>query len=241
MSEEKLSWSEENSRSFIDNARYAVPDREEQIRVLCALVPDPGRPFEILELACGAGDLAGALLERFPHCTVRGLDRSALMLETARRRLAAFGERFQAGEFELSSKSWRAAKPAYQAVVSSLAIHHLDDAGKADLFRDVYAMLLPGGAFLVADILRPAGPLALEYAASAYDEIVRRQSLEMSGSLRFFDQFVKDEWNLFRFPDDAVDKPSTLLDQLQWLEQAGFRQVDVYWLRAGHAIFGGIK
>jgi hypothetical protein len=32
-----------------------------------------------------------------------------------------------------------------------------------------------------------------------------------------------------------------LLDQLKWLEGAGFVDVDVYWMRAGHAIFGGRK
>jgi tRNA (cmo5U34)-methyltransferase len=40
---------------------------------------------------------------------------------------------------------------------------------------------------------------------------------------------------------DPVDKMSPLFDQLKWLEQAGFASVDVFWMRAGHAIFGGSK
>jgi hypothetical protein len=43
------------------------------------------------------------------------------------------------------------------------------------------------------------------------------------------------------FDPDDIDKPSRLLDQLKWLEQAGFADVDVYWMLAGHAIFGGRK
>jgi len=232
-------WSEENSRAYIDLARYYVPDRDEQTRVLCRLVPATPGPFQVLELACGPGLLAGAVLERFPACTVTGLDGSELMLETARRRLAGYGSRFRPARFDLASADWRAGAPAYQAVLSSLAIHHLDDAGKAVLFRDVYSMLLPGGAFLIADILRPAGPLGGEYAADAYDEIVRRQSLEIDGDEHVFEQFERDQWNLFRYPDDPIDKPSRLFDQLRWLEQAGFARVDVFWMRAGHAIFGG--
>ena len=38
-----------------------------------------------------------------------------------------------------------------------------------------------------------------------------------------------------------MDKPSPLFHQLQWLDQAGFGRVDVHWLRAGHAIFSGMK
>lgn len=45
---------------------------------------------------------------------------------------------------------------------------------------------------------------------------------------------------MYRHPD-PVDKPSRLMDQLLWLEQAGWRDVDVYWMRAGHAMFGGRK
>lgn len=234
-------WSEENSRAFIDYARYYVPDRDEQIRMLCSLVPEQPEPYQVLELACGSGVLAGALLERSSACTVHGLDGSDLMLATASRRLVGYGNRFTPRKFELSSADWRNDVPTYQAVLSSLAIHHLDDAGKAALFRDIYAMLLPGGVFLIADILRPAGSLGSAFAAGAYDEIVRQQSLAIDGNEHVFHQFERDQWNLFRYPDDPIDKPSRLVDQLRWLEQAGFTEVDVFWLRAGHAIFGGVK
>lgn len=234
-------WSEENSRSFIDFARYYVPDREAQMDVLCSLVPEPAGSFQVLELACGPGLLAEKLLDRYPACAVRGLDGSELMLETARRRLAGYGSRFTGGLFDLASTDWREKAPRYQAVLSSLAIHHLDDTGKAALFRDIYPMLLPGGVFLVADILRPAGLLGNAYAARAYDEIVRRQALEIDGDERAFEQFKNDQWNLFRYPDDALDRPSRLLDQLNGLVEVGFANVDVFWLNAGHAIFGGEK
>lgn len=241
MSEETQGWTEENSRFFIDYARYFVPDRESQIRTLCSLIPDPGQPFLVLELACGAGLLAGAILERYPNATLRGMDGSHGMLLTARQHLAPFGDRFLPGKFDLAAKDWRDPTPTYQAIISSLAIHHLDDAEKAELFRDLYAMLQPGGALLIADIIRPAGQKGMAYAAKAYDDTVRRQSLEIDGHPQAFERFERERWNIFRYPDDPIDKPSTLYNQLKWLEQAGFQQVDVFWMRAGHAIFGGVK
>jgi len=39
-------------------------------------------------------------------------------------------------------------------------------------------------------------------------------------------------------PDVDFDKPSRLFEQFQWLAEAGFSQVDCFWLKAGHAIDG---
>lgn len=241
MSEESPAWSEENSRFFTEYAQYFVPDRDGQIHILCSLIPDPGEPFRILELGCGDGRLAGGLLERFPACSLTGLDGSHEMLRAARQHLAPFGDRFLPGKFDLAEQGWRQTQTPYQAIVSSLAIHHLDDPHKARLYQDLYALLQPGGVLLVADVIRPAGPLGQAYAAESYDEAVRRQSLELSGSLHAYEQFNRERWNLFRYPGDPGDQPSLLLDHLKWLELAGFHAVDVFWLRAGHAIFGGTR
>ena len=43
------------------------------------------------------------------------------------------------------------------------------------------------------------------------------------------------------FDPEDLDKPSCLLNQLKWLELAGFVDIDVYWMSAGHAIFSGWK
>src|SRR5919201_623370 len=46
----------------------------------------------------------------------------------------------------------------FDLVVSSLAVHHLDAAGKADLFRRIAAVLAPGGRFVLADVVVPERP-----------------------------------------------------------------------------------
>jgi cyclopropane fatty-acyl-phospholipid synthase-like methyltransferase len=148
-------WSEENSQTFVDYGRYFVPNREQQIATIAALIPPDEGSFRVLELCCGEGLLAEAILRRFPTCTLFGYDGSAEMRRRAEERLAAYGERFQPVHFDLADQAWRSLDMSVQAVVSSLAIHHLDGPGKGGLFRDVYAMLAPGGAFIVADVIAP--------------------------------------------------------------------------------------
>jgi tRNA (cmo5U34)-methyltransferase len=235
-------WGANASQTFIDYGRYFVPEREQQIALICDLLPTRDGPFTIVELCCGAGLLAGALLERFPSCTVYGYDGSPEMLATARANLAGYGERFQTLQFDLADRAWRAPAAPIHALVSSLAIHHLDGAQKLQLFRDAHAMLESGGALVIADVIAPAHALGAEAAAKAWDEAVRKRSLAFDGNLAAFETFERKKWNMYRYFDaDDIDKPSRLLDQLKWLEQAGFADVDVYWMLAGHAIFGGRK
>jgi len=237
-----INWSEEASQTFIDFGRYFVPEREQQIAAFVDLIPTHTQPFTILELCCGEGLLAGALLERFPTCTVYGLDGSPAMLEYARRQLAQYGERFRPKLFDLADSTWRTQQRPVHAVVSSLTIHHLDGAEKQQLFHDMAQLLEPGGVLLIADLIAPASRQGIELAAKAWDAAVRRRALEIDGNLDALGYFEREQWNMYRYPEqNNIDKPSRLLDQLKWLEQAGFADVDVFWMQAGHALFGGRK
>ncbi len=233
-------WNENDSATFIDYGRYFVPGRAAQIKTICALIPPSDTPFTVWELGCGEGLLAEAILTQFPSATVLGLDGSETMLKKARERLARFGERFRTATFRLADHNWRYADTPLRAVVSSLVVHHLDEQGKAELYEDMAALLEPGGALVIADVVQPAGPAALEVAAQAWDEFVREQALALDGNTAAYDFFVTDKWNIYRYPD-PIDTPSTLYDNLTYLRSAGLQGVDMYWMMAGHAVFGGYK
>ncbi len=99
-------WGEDTSRVFIDYGHYFVPDREQLMGTLCALVPLSELPFNILELGCGAGLLVRSLLDCFPQATVYGYDGSPAMLDHARRELAHYGKQFQTAQFDLAGPDW---------------------------------------------------------------------------------------------------------------------------------------
>jgi tRNA (cmo5U34)-methyltransferase len=238
----KQSWDEDDSRGFLALGNFAVPGREEQTAAICDLIPPCGGGSHLVELCCGEGALARALLERFPAAQVHGYDGSATMLDHARAALAGHGARFTTQQFDLADRSWRGFPWPVTAVVSSLAIHHLDGEGKRRLFADLCAGLAPGGALLIADLVRPASAAGVALAARAWDEAVRRRALEIAGGLEPYERFRRDGWNFYDDPEpDPLDRPSTLLEQLRWLEEAGFVEVDVCWMLAGHAVFGGRK
>ncbi|MCA9953687.1 MAG: class I SAM-dependent methyltransferase [Anaerolineales bacterium] len=237
-------WQESDSQAFIDYGRYFVPQREYQLQTIADLIPQPDGPAHILELSCGEGLLAEVLLSRFPSVTLHGYDLSPAMLEQAQQRLAHYGKRFVPRQFDLNQTEWRTNQPTFHAVVSSLTVHHLDGPDKLRLFLDVYQMLHPGGVLVIADLVAPTRGLGTAVAAQAWDEAVRQRSRQLDGNDAALTYFEHLKWNLYRYPEDpdvAIDKPSSLLDQLKWVEQAGFTAVDVHWLLAGHVIYSGVK
>ena len=237
-------WQESDSQDFIDYGRYFVPQREYQLQIIGDLIPPPDKPAHILELSCGEGLLAELLLARFPIVMLHGYDLSPAMLHKAQARLASFGNRFVPRQFDLTATEWRTGEVRFHAVVSSLTVHHLDGPQKLRLFLDLHKMLLPGGVIVIADIIAPTRPLGTAVAAQAWDAAVKQRSQQLDGDEAAFAQFEKLRWNMFRYPEDpntSIDKPSGLLDQLKWLEQAGFTAVDLHWAFAGHVIYSGVK
>lgn len=238
-------WTEENSASFIAYGRFFNPERERQFEVIgdliAAAVQNEVAPL-LVELCCGAGDLAAFLLGRFPAARYLALDGSPAMLAETARQCAAFQDRLTVRPFELASDDWRRMPDQPRIIVSSLAVHHLDGAGKRKLFGGLHALLAPGGAFILADIMRPASPAGFAVAAEAYERAVAERSLKERGDLSMLDKLRELRWNYFRYPDDdSIDQPSTVAEHLRWMEEAGFRGVDIAWAIAGHAIVSGTK
>jgi SAM-dependent methyltransferase len=237
-----MPWSEANSLHFIEQGRIITPSRDAIRDTILDLIPaELDEAMVAVELGTGSGWLSEAVLARFNAARVIGLDGSPAMLEQTASTLARFAGRFDLRSFRLEEASWRDALPHdVRCFVSSLVIHHLDGAGKQQLYRDLYAHLAPGGALLVADLVAPCGERERRCMAQWWDAEVARQSMEFTGSLATLQEFKDDHWNWYTYPD-PMDMPSTVPEHLQWLAAAGFTGIDVFWLRAGHAVYGGYK
>ena len=146
-------WKDETLvRTYLDGIRGAIPLAAEQIETMLRLVDAGGLPVRsFLDVGCGGGALAAALLERYPRANATLVDFSEPMLVEARARLAPFGTqcRFLLGD--LSSRDWlrdAGSQAPYDAAVSGYAIHHLTDDRKRALYGEVFDLLRPGAVFV---------------------------------------------------------------------------------------------
>jgi tRNA (cmo5U34)-methyltransferase len=177
-----------------------IPNRQLAEAMLLEALPQ--RVDRFLDLGTGDGRLITLLREAHPQAQAVGLDSSQPMLARA-------GERLD-GDAAVKLQVHDLCDPlpelgSFDAIVSGLAIHHLEDARKQVLFGEVCGLLAPGGVFANIDLVSAATPELHE---------------------RFRREIGRPE-------DDPADRLADLGDQLGWLRAAGFADVDCHfkWLQ----------
>ncbi|HYY57744.1 MAG TPA: class I SAM-dependent methyltransferase, partial [Pyrinomonadaceae bacterium] len=142
----------EMADSYDSLIRRAVPRYDEMLSRLVDYLPPSANA--VLELGCGTGNLSLALAERYPAASLTFLDAAPEMLETTRARLEGrhggvlASARFVEATFEKIGPELG----SFDLVVSSISLHHVRD--KAALYRNIHALLAPGGTFRFSDQLR---------------------------------------------------------------------------------------
>jgi SAM-dependent methyltransferase len=176
-----------------------IPHRLIAEEMLLAALPE--RVDRFLDLGTGDGRLLAAIHERHPEATAVGLDASEPMLARAAQRFDG-APRVELRRHDLGVPLGDSG-PA-EAVVSGLAIHHLTDERKRDLFGEIHRLLRPGGVFANLDLVS-------------------------SASLRLHQRFRQE---IGRTQDDPSDCLAGLAEQMGWLRDAGFAEVDCHfkWL-----------
>jgi tRNA (cmo5U34)-methyltransferase len=201
--------------------RRLVPHYDEMIatgvEVLAALAPPDGH---VLDLGGGTGALSSAVLDGLPGVRVTVLDVDPNMLGEARRRLARFGDRvsFREGSF-------LDPLPATDAVVASLALHHVHDLqSKTLLYRAIRDALSPGGVLLNLDA-------AVTEGARLNGLLFDRMAAQMG------EHGISDAEARGHFADWAEEDRYFPLDaELGALRQAGFDEVECFWRRGLSAV-----
>jgi len=183
----------------------------------------PGAAPRILDVGAGTGLLSGMVKARWPAARLTLLDFSEEMLARARERFrgAAVPVEVLVGD----SREAPLGGP-YQAVVSALSIHHLQDAEKRALYGRALAALAPGGIFVNADNVEAEDPAVQARDRAAWIEAMRGAGLpehELSAGLR----------------RTEVDVLAPLGLQLGWLRELGFEQVDCAYKWRHFAVFSG--
>jgi tRNA (cmo5U34)-methyltransferase len=187
-----------------------VPHRSAgEATLLDELPVDVGR---VLDLGSGDGRLLDLVLRARPKATGVALDFSPLMLERLRRRFAG------SAAVEIVTHDLSDPLPmlgAFDAVVSSFAIHHLVHERKRQLYGEIWQVLSGGGVFC-----------NLEHVASA-SQYGHARFLEAMGT-------APEE-------EDPSNKLLGVHPQLEWLREIGFADVDCYWKWRELALLVGFK
>jgi tRNA (cmo5U34)-methyltransferase len=189
-----------------------LPHRTEGELVLLEQIPRDAK--RVLDLGTGDGRLISLLLESKPSI------KEGIALDFSEPMLAKAESRFQTDKrVRIIKHDFSLPLPedlgCFDAIVSSLAIHHLTDERKRQLYTEVYGHLNSGGVFC-----------NLEHVSSPTEKLHRK----------FF-------YAIGQLPEKE-DPSNKLLDvetQLRWFREIGFADVDCYWKWLELALLVGLK
>jgi tRNA (cmo5U34)-methyltransferase len=188
----------------------AVPHRTEGEGVLLECLPRP--LMRVLDLGSGDGRLLALVKRAHPEAQAVAIDFSVTMIDRLRARFAA--DPSVSVIVHDMDNPLPASLGAFDAIVSSFAIHHLPHERKRAIYAEVYHLLAPRGVFC-----------NLEHVASP--------------TTALHEQFVA-----LAVGPGKEDPSNKLLDvetQLAWLRAIGFVDVDCHWKWRELALLAGTR
>lgn len=208
----------EFSKNYTSDMIGCVPYYLELVSCFTKNLPNEFYPQYILDLGCGNGNISEGILQKFPNAICTMVDASQEMIELCQKKF----ENYSVECVESYFQDFLFTEEKYDLVLAGFSLHHCDSKEKKALFKKIYASLKKKGTFACSDLM------------------ICKNNPEHSNLNERWKSFVHEtfpdgkKWKWLMEHYNEFDKPDDLKDQLKWLEQTGFINIDVinyenYW------------
>lgn len=218
---------EEEAEEFDNTVLKLIPSYNDMINSMISAIPYANsEKFKVLDLGCGTGNISKGIKEMFPMSRIDCIDIAANMIEMAKIKL----ENFEDIEFYQGDFSDFDFDENYDVVVSSLALHHIrTDEDKKKFYRRIYGSLRSGGIFLNSDVVLGSNERLNQLYRKKWIDFMLQNVPEKE---------VKEKWLPKQLEEDF---PAPLTHHLKWLDETGFKSVDIVWKYYGLAVYCGTR
>jgi tRNA (cmo5U34)-methyltransferase len=230
----------EFAHEYLEDSDIFIPQRKQVlqlIKLIFSFYIDAKiqNPY-VIDLGCGDGAITKALIEVNNNLRSTLIDGSEHMLESARNNIpnTNIKEVIHISFQDLYSSS--VIKDEADFMISSLAIHHLNEIEKGRLYKYIYAKLKHGGIFINYDpVLSPS-----EELEKLNLKIWKEWILNLEAKIHPRRDKSLDYIPL-QYKNNKDNVPSTLDSQLELLKNAGFLDVNLFYKYGLFCLFGGRK
>lgn len=217
-------------------SRNAIPFVDTHFEVMHRLIDVAGIEVRnVLDLGAGDGLAAAQVMRKQPVQRATLTDFSQPMLDPARKRFSASELDIAFVEGDFRESDWHPAvteRGPYDLVISRFAIHHIPDEMKRSLYGAVLNWLRPGGMLVQIEHVASGSPMY----NTAHDRLMVERLMDSRGEVEGFEEVFAS----YRL---RADGPANILapicDQLSWLRDIGFSDVDCAFKCFELSVFAG--
>jgi tRNA (cmo5U34)-methyltransferase len=186
-----------------------LADAEDYYHSLAKPIPSTTTRSNILDLGCGTGLEIPAILEKAPLAHLTCVDLSLAMLDRLREK---YGGGANLNLVQDSYLEIHLGRDFFDVILTSMTLHHLLPAQKAQLYSRIFHALKPGGIYVEGD-----------YMVSAE---------KMQSLLKTYETLPVD----VKGGSHHIDIPLSLETQSTLLKKAGFSTPDVIYQKGENVI-----
>lgn len=214
----------ENADQYDFQRSKLIPCFDDFYSIAASLMNTTSSTQTVLDIGSGTGLFSSLILKKFPDANITLIDISEKMMDIAKKRFSNFSN----VNYILDDYTSHKFESKFDIIVSSLSIHHLTDKEKESIYHRAYSLLNKGGVFVNADQVLGHTP----YLDTLYKNDWKHK-IENSG-------LSQEEINS-AYERTKLDKMSTLADQLNWLKESGFKDVDCVYKYFNFVVLFGRK
>lgn len=212
---------------YDSDIRKVIPGHEDlhkQIENSVTTYAQGHQVTKIADLGIGTGLTSERILSLVPEAQLTAVDFSDNMIQGAKKRLAAYDTNFITGDYsEIDFGN------GFDIVTGVIGIHHQTTEGKQKLFQKIFNSLKHDGMFIFGDLVTYADKMNAAFNdAKHYAFMV--EHAEDDTSLK--------EW---AYHHKFLNNLEPIEDQVAWLQDAGFRDVQTKYQFLNTALIIAIK
>ena len=214
------------SEKYDRQRQFLIPCFNDFYQTTLTLSEEVASVKNILDVGAGTGLMSAFFQDKYPDAKITLVDISSAMLKKAE-------ERFEGNKnisfLNADFATVELAENHYDLVVSGLAIHHLPDELKQQLFNKIAKTLKTGGWFINADQVLGETELAERvYTENWKNHVMLNPNLTEDEKHSAFERI-------------KVDIMAPLKEQLEWLQNAGLQNSNCYYQYYNFVVFAANK